>query len=166
MHRAHCVWLEFTSGHLAVAHRSFNFVTVLREQAIPGQMGGRHTSLQSSMTGEAGMQQFQGLPCAELCQAHVQEAGCFLETLLSEQRLYLPMHIWCVRYSQTSHSPGSRSRVLKQNENLDKSTKASHFTLQISGTNSRCIQVFENQKERKRQKDSHIPKFLSCCRSA
>lgn len=84
-----------------MTHHS-NFVTLLSEQALPGQMGGHHTSLQGLMTGEAHMQEFQGLQCAELCQAHVQEAGYFLETLLSK-------HIWYVRYSQRNHSPGSGS---------------------------------------------------------
>lgn len=76
-----------------MTHHS-NFVSLLGEQALPGQMGGCHTSLQGLMTGgipgqmgghhtslqglmagETPMQQFQGLQCAELRQAHVQEAG-------------------------------------------------------------------------------------------
>lgn len=183
----HTVWLEFTSGHLAMTHHS-NFVTLLSEQALPGQMGGCHTSVQDLMTGgipgqmgghhtsvqglmtggEAHMQQFQGLQCAELCQTHVQESGCFLETLLSEpEALLARAHLICeilpnVPQPRLQLQSGCSSRM-----KIWTRVKSLHISLfKFMWETQDVFRVFDNQKERKRQKDCYISKFLSCCSSA
>lgn len=170
MHRAHCVWLKFTSGHLAMAHRSV-IVSILWHCWENKQSLGRWVDA----THHCRAWWQKKLACSSFRVFHVQNFAKHMFRRLDaswrhcsqSQRLHLPMHIWYVRYSQTSHSPSSRSKQGAQAEwKSGQQYQGFTFHCSISGRNSQCIQVFENQKERKRQKDSHIYKFLSCCRLA
>lgn len=157
-----------------MTHRS-NFVTLLSEQALPGQMGGCHTSVQDLMTGGIPGQMgghhtsLQGLwqeklTCSSFRACNVQNFAKHMFRRLDaswrhcsqSQRLYLHMHIWYVRYSQMSHSPGSGSNQGAQAE-WNRSTKPSHYTVQISGRNSGCIQgVWESERKKKAEGQLHI----------
>lgn len=78
------------------------------------------------------------------------------DTALKARGFTWHMHIWYVRYSQTSHNPSSSSNQGAQAE-WNKSTKSSHYTAPISGRNSGCIQgVLEPERKEEAEGQVHI----------
>lgn len=167
----HTVWLEFTSGHLAMTHHS-NFVTLLSEQALPGQMGwmphvspgfndrrnpwadgwtphvspGFNDRRRSSHAAVSGFAMCRTLPNTR--------SGVWMlpgDTALRARgsTCTCTFDMWDTPKRATAQAPAP-IRVRKQNENLDKSKTSSHFTVQIYVRNSGCIQgVWESEGKEK-----------------
>lgn len=172
----HTAWLGFTSGHLAMTHHR-NFVTAgwtgtpwaegrmphvtagfndrrnpwaegWTPQATPGFSGRK-----SSHAAVSGFAMHRTLPST--CSGGWMLPG---DTAPKARGLTCTctLGMWNTPKWATAQAPAP-IRVFKQNENLDKSIKSSHFTVQISGRRSGCIQgVWESERKENAEGQLHI----------